>query len=49
MLQDLDFNEPIKDLNNTKCEIWIVSETEEIVIDKALTNSFDISLDYVYG
>ena len=46
---DIIFNEPILSPNNSECEIAIVSETEEIVIDEALIYSFEISLDYVYG
>ncbi|MFK5881512.1 MAG: sodium:proton antiporter [Sulfurospirillum sp.] len=46
---DILFNEPIMAPNNDKCEIAIVSEIEEIVIDEALLNSFEINLDYVYG
>jgi len=46
---DVLFNEPIMSPNNPECEIAIVSEMEEIVIDEALLNSFEINLDYVYG
>ncbi len=46
---DILFNEPIKAPNNDECEIAIVSEMEEIVIDEALLKSFEINLDYVYG
>jgi len=35
--------------NNHECEIARVSETEEIVINEKLIDSFDIQLDYVYG
>ncbi len=34
---------------NPDCEIARVSETEEIVINNALLNAFDIKLDYIYG
>lgn len=46
---DIFFNKPIMAPNNSECEIAIVSEAEEIVIDEALLNSFQINLDYVYG
>jgi putative phosphoribosyl transferase len=46
---DILFNEPIISPNNKECEIAIVSEIEEIVIDEALVNSFEINLDYIYG
>ena len=35
--------------HNNECEIARVSETEEIVINEKLIDSFEIQLDYVYG
>lgn len=35
--------------NNKECQIAMVSETEEIIIEKNLIEAFDINLDYVYG
>lgn len=46
---DFLFTEPIPAPNNKECWIAVVSETEEIVINRRLTDAFDISIDYVYG
>ncbi len=46
---DILFSEPIMAPNNDDCEIAIVSEIQEIVINEKLLNSFEINLDYVYG
>ena len=46
---ELFFSADIYAPNNNECEIACVSETEEIVLNEALINSFDISLDFVYG
>ncbi|MEJ2372879.1 MAG: phosphoribosyltransferase, partial [Sulfurimonas sp.] len=35
--------------NNSECEVARVSETEEIVIQENLIESFEIQLDYIYG
>lgn len=35
--------------NNDECEIAKVSEVQEIVIDQNLVDSFEITLDYIYG
>lgn len=43
------FSEPIHAPNNKDCEVAVVSETEEIVINKELVDSFEIELDYIYG
>jgi putative phosphoribosyl transferase len=46
---DFLFTEKITAPNNEECVIASISETEEIVINENLINSFDITLDYVYG
>jgi putative phosphoribosyl transferase len=46
---DIMFSEPIFAPNNPECIIGVVSESEEIVMQTALIDSFDIKLDYVYG
>lgn len=46
---ELLFSESIYAPNNGECAIASVSETEEIVMIDELVNSFEISLDYVYG
>lgn len=46
---ELFFSADITAPNNDECEIACVSETEEIVLNEALINSFDISQDFVYG
>lgn len=43
------FTERIFAPNNNECIIAVVSETEDIVINRELVDSFLISLDYVYG
>ncbi|WP_428738101.1 phosphoribosyltransferase [Sulfurimonas sp.] len=43
------FLEPIMAPNNAECEVARVSETEEIVIQENLIESFEIQLDYIYG
>lgn len=46
---ELLFTEKVTAPNNRDCEIAIVSESEEIVMNRNLVDSFDINLDYVYG
>lgn len=46
---DIFFTQSIKAPNNHECEIAAVSETKEVVINKYLTNAFDISNDFIYG
>ncbi|NPA73355.1 MAG: ABC transporter [Epsilonproteobacteria bacterium] len=46
---DILFNESIVAPNNQECKIAIVNENRDIVIQKELSDSFDISLDYIYG
>jgi putative phosphoribosyl transferase len=46
---DFLFSEPILAPNNPECQIGMVSETKEIVIYEQLLNSFDISVDFIYG
>lgn len=46
---DFLFTERVTAPLNEGCDIASVSETEEIVIHKALVDAFDIKLDYVYG
>lgn len=43
------FSQPIYAPSNKDCEIAVVSETEEIVINKELVDSFGIEFDYIYG
>ncbi len=46
---DYLFSQTIFAPNNKECAIAVVSETEEIVLNKELIDSFDIELDYIYG
>ncbi|MDH4944581.1 phosphoribosyltransferase family protein [Sulfurimonas sp. C5] len=46
---DILLLEPIMAPNNPECEVARVSETEEIVIQENLIDSFEIKLDYIYG
>jgi len=46
---DILLTEPIVAPNNPELYIAMVSETEEVVMNKALIDSFDINEDYVYG
>lgn len=46
---DYLFTEKITAPNNKECIIAMVSETEEIVINEKLIDSFDITYDYIYG
>ncbi|CUU88474.1 Na+/H+ antiporter [Campylobacter hyointestinalis] len=46
---ELLFSEQITAPNNPECEVGMVSETEEIVINEELINSFNITLDFIYG
>ncbi len=46
---DLLFCEPINAPNNKECKIGMVSETEEIVLNDALVDSFGINLDFIYS
>jgi putative phosphoribosyl transferase len=43
------FSEAIMAPNNPECEVARVSETEEIVLNEELINSFEIQYDYIYG
>jgi putative phosphoribosyl transferase len=45
---DIILVEPILAQNNQECEIAMVSETQEIVINKKLVDSFGISLNHIY-
>jgi putative phosphoribosyl transferase len=46
---DFLFSEPLVAPSNPECLIGVVSESEEIVIQEALVESFGISLDFIYG
>jgi len=46
---DILLTEPIPAPNNPELAIAMVSETEDVVMHKALIDSFGISEDYVYG
>ncbi|MDR2080961.1 MAG: sodium:proton antiporter [Campylobacteraceae bacterium] len=46
---DIMFSEPLFAPNNPECIIGVVSESEEIVTQNALIDSFGIKLDYIYG
>ncbi|MDO7253579.1 phosphoribosyltransferase [Helicobacter cappadocius] len=46
---DFLFTMPIYAPLNSECEIAIVSENMDIIMNEALIDSFDITLDYVYG
>ena len=46
---DILLTESILAPNNEELSIAMVSETEEVVMHKALIDSFEISEDYVYG
>ncbi|MCR4942141.1 MAG: sodium:proton antiporter [Campylobacter sp.] len=43
------FCEPIVAPNNPECAIAVVSETEDVVANDALIDSFGITYDFVYG
>ncbi len=45
---DILFSEKIYAPSNNECEIAIVTEYEDVVINEELIKSFDIGLDYVY-
>ncbi len=45
---DLFFAEAIVAPNNDECQLAMVSETNDIVIEEKLVESFGISLDYIY-
>ncbi len=45
---DLLFTEAIVAPNNEECQLARVSETNDIVIEEKLVESFGISLDYIY-
>lgn len=49
MIYDIFFLEFILVFLNLKCEIVLVSESMDIVMNESLINFFDIILDYVYG
>ena len=46
---DILLTEPILAPNNSELAIAMVSETEEVVMHKALIDAFEINEDYVYG
>ncbi|EIF50940.1 phosphoribosyltransferase [Sulfurovum sp. AR] len=46
---DILLAEPILAPNNPELAIAMVSETEDVVIHKALVDAFEINEDYVYG
>jgi putative phosphoribosyl transferase len=46
---DILFLEPIFAPNNAECEVARVSESEEIVLNEKLIDSFEIQYDYIYG
>lgn len=46
---DILLTEPILAPNNPEIPIAMISETEEVVIHKALTDAFDINEDFVYS
>lgn len=46
---DILLTEPILAPNNPEVAIAMISETEEVVMHKALIDAFEISEDYVYG
>jgi len=47
-MMDILLSEPIKAPNNEESTIAMISETQEVVMNKALIDSFDISEDFVY-
>lgn len=49
MSYEILFSEQIFAPNNDECEIAIVSESEEIVINENLIKSFDVSQDFIFG
>ena len=46
---DILLTEPIYSEVNKKLTIAMVGETEEVIINRALASSFNISKDYIYG
>ncbi len=46
---DILLTEPVVAPNNSEVTIAMVSETEEVVMHKALIDAFEINEDYVYG
>ncbi|HHH37611.1 MAG TPA: hypothetical protein ENK77_03230 [Epsilonproteobacteria bacterium] len=46
---DILLSEPIVAPNNPELEIAIISETEDMVMNKALIDAFEIDEDYVYS
>ena len=46
---DILLTEPIMAPNNSELPIAIVSETEDVVMDRALVSAFDIDEDYIYS
>ncbi|MDR0746982.1 MAG: phosphoribosyltransferase [Helicobacteraceae bacterium] len=46
---DYLFTEPIQSPVNKDVWIAVVSETEEIVINRKLADAFNIAIDYIYG
>ena len=47
-MMDILLTEPIKAPNNEETTIAMISETKEVVMNKALIDAFDISEDFVY-
>jgi len=47
-MMDILLSEPIKAPNNLETTIAIISETQEVVMNKALIDSFEISEDFIY-
>ncbi|MGP1561542.1 MAG: phosphoribosyltransferase [Helicobacteraceae bacterium] len=46
---DYLFSETITAPLNKECPVAVVSETEEIVLNKELIDAFEVGLDYIYG
>ena len=46
---DILLTEPIKAPNNNEVDIAMISETQEVVIHKALVEAFDIGEDFLYA
>jgi putative phosphoribosyl transferase len=48
-MMDILLTEPINAPNNDEVKIAMISETQEVVMNRALIDSFDISEDFVYA
>ncbi|MDE6886955.1 MAG: hypothetical protein K2P17_07980 [Helicobacteraceae bacterium] len=46
---DFLFTEPILAPKNPECEVAIVSESMDIVVNETLVDSFNITYDFIYG